>query len=196
MDQRFPLRRQGFMVRLARTVPDPVVRATPALTIGALAVVIVIAILPGRPTALREMAFIVALTTSGIGTCWILIFNPFRNAHVRILDHAIVIRDRWPDLRVPHERLSSLSEADISTRSDFIGFFLGRVHDARVTWFPPETPLRLGLSKGINRPWPLSWFWPLARTRTVYLDPEDRPGFIAALRSAAPHVTIDPSLVE
>ncbi len=138
------------------------------------------------------------ITALGSGLAFLAVCSVFassraRTARVEISDDAIIIRGvGWPNLTVPLEHALSAGEY----RPRFRNFF--RLHPwgetltvLPIMWMNERGVVRLELSRGVGQRW-----WPLARYRTIFIDPEDRAGFIAALHRVAPHVTIEPSVLE
>lgn len=125
---------------------------------------------------------------------FVVMVHPARNSHVRVAPDEITLWMRaGRPMRVPLERVSALSEAPVRV-ADFL--YVSALHPWKSTvlvlplW--SKTTLCMHLDKSV----PYSPWVPLPRIRKYLFDPEDRVGFIAALRQAAPHVAIEPSLVE
>jgi hypothetical protein len=113
-------------------------------------------------------------------------------AHVEVTDDTLILRGNLPDMRIPVANIASVTQSAVGI-GDMLRAAGWSPWNATlfVLRYPSARTLRLTLSRGVTPRW-----WPFNRYRTVLADPEDWPGFIAAVRQVAPHVTIDAALVE
>ncbi len=115
-----------------------------------------------------------------------------KNAGVELTDEAIIVRG-WSraTFRASTANLARLTEVEFD-RADLVRWTwpLWNMILVQVPRFS-GTALRIDLKRPIMHPW-----WALLRYRAIVIDPEDRAGFIAALRQLAPHVAMEPSALE
>lgn len=121
-----------------------------------------------------------------------------QKAHIRLEEEAIVVAGRrWiGEFRVSLADIEAITQTTAPLRMRW-----------QAVWPPddltifdildgsaPATQIRL--RRRIALPLGSRSWWPLGRCRAVVIDPEEPASFAKAVRELAPHVTIDPSLVE